>query len=130
VASRKPGWTGGRLAWSLLGALSEPSSRPEPDVHYFVVAPGGHRRVVIASDGLWDVVSLAEAAAVTRLARTTAMSAQALASMGEKGHHARFGKLRDDITVVIVDLCLPGDDEGAPPVASARVGSACGCSVM
>ena len=43
---------------------------PQPDVLTFTVGPSAHLRAVLASDGLWDVVSFREASAIVCAAPT------------------------------------------------------------
>ena len=48
---------------------------PHPELQHFQVGPGAFQRVVLASDGVWDFVSEAEAACAVRNARTAQAAA-------------------------------------------------------
>ena len=72
----------------------------------FGVAADGFERVVIASDGLWDVCSPAKAASVARRASSAAAAAHKLAELAWTVSHQRFDRLKDGTTIVVVDLNL------------------------
>ena len=49
---------------------------PQPDVLTFEVQPSSHMRVIICSDGVWDMMTLEEACKITRRASTAKAAAQ------------------------------------------------------
>lgn len=71
---------------------------PAPETRRATVGAHEHVRIVLASDGLWDVVSHEEAADLTRRAPTAQAAAQALVDA------AKFVYLEER------GLALPGDD--------------------
>ena len=82
---------------------------PQPECRAFRVERGGWRRVVLASDGLWDVVSREKVAKVAWRAKSANDAAASLAELAWTVSHQRFERLKDDTTVLVVDLDL------APP---------------
>jgi len=89
----------------------------EPDVIQVEVPMEG-ARVIIASDGLWDTCGAEQAARMVRMhapkIAAEKLTQGALRSLG----------LRDDITVVVLDI-IPSKDE---PFARAKAGGGgCGC---
>ena len=65
----------------------------------FCVVAGEHKRVIIASDGLWDFCSRSRAAKVARRARTPSDAAYRLAQLAWTASHQRLDRLKDDTTV-------------------------------
>lgn len=96
---------------------------PDPEIMRFEVSSGAHERVVIASDGLWDVCTNEKAASIVRKAKSAADAAYKLAEYAWRTSHARFDRLKDDTTIVVVDLdcSLPGE---SPPQ---NKDAGCGC---
>jgi serine/threonine protein phosphatase PrpC len=83
---------------------------PQPDVLTFTLEQGGWERVILASDGLWDHCTLSDA---TEAAGSSASAQQAadrlvrrVANLKAPGRSGRL--LKDDVTVVVVDLNLTG----------------------
>lgn len=97
---------------------------PQPDVARFDVAPDQHSRVVIASDGVWDLLTAADAAALARKAKTPKAAALRIVELANERSLRRFERLKDDTTCVVVDL-NPSQLPIAPPVG----GGGC-CSMM
>ena len=99
---------------------------PHPQVSRFTVAHDESRRVVIASDGLWDVISYEHAAAITRESESAQAAADALLAVAQREYHEVRGleKMGDDTTVVVVDLNPAG-----LPFTEPTGGSGC-CSVQ
>ena len=78
---------------------------PEPEQYSFTVGPRAHERIVLATDGLWDVVDKADAAMLCRRSRTPQMVAERLLKMARHAYKERgHADLRDDTTIVVVDL--------------------------
>jgi serine/threonine protein phosphatase PrpC len=82
---------------------------PHPEITHFAVVSGAHERVLIASDGLWDHVTAAEAAATARAAATVEHAVQAVLKMALDRSRRKFGMLSDDVTIVCVDLNTTGE---------------------
>lgn len=74
-----------------------------PDVIGMDVLPGQRIRCVLATDGLWDVVSLASIAKVLNKHQAPTMAAKFLTEKALKRREDRGLRL-DDITVVVVDV--------------------------
>ena len=71
-----------------------------------VTVPKDGARLIIGSDGLWDAVHPKTAAHHTR-EMTASEASHKLLSMAIKKDH-----LKDDVTVVVVDIVPPGHEEG------------------
>ncbi len=71
-----------------------------------VTVPKDGARLIIGSDGLWDAVHPKTAAHHTR-EMTASEASHKLLSMAIKKD-----RLKDDVTVVVVDILPPGDEEG------------------
>ena len=67
---------------------------PHPDVTRFVVNPGEHVRVIMASDGMWDMVTTAEALRTARRAATAQQAADRLVALAYRRSASRFNELR------------------------------------
>lgn len=108
------------------GALAGTKSAwvlPHPEVVPFDVPFGRHVRVVLASDGLWDIVSAEEVAAILRAQATPQDAADALLEVAKQvylGERA-LPKMGDDTTILVVDL-LPGGPATAAPVRPKAAG--------
>ena len=61
-------------------------------------------RTVIASDGVWDFLSLEEGARIARKAASAQQAAHAIVDLTYKRSMRRLGRLKDDTTCVVVDL--------------------------
>ncbi|KAJ1446272.1 phosphatase 2C-like domain-containing protein [Pelagophyceae sp. CCMP2097] len=89
---------------------------PELEARGWAVGPDAFDRVVLATDGLWDVVSHADA---VRLVKRRGLSPQRAAEVllrCARGAYARKGGgVRDDVTVVVVDINPSGLDCAVPP---------------
>ena len=97
---------------------------PHPELLRFEVPPGGFERVVLASDGLWDFCTAQQAARVARGARSAQAAAHLLAELAWNVSHAKLDRLKDDTTVLVVDLDL------SPPGEKSEKGGADGCCVV
>ena len=95
---------------------------PHPDVVHFDVAHGKHVRTVLASDGLWDICSADEAAAILKSAPTPQKAADELLEIAKRVYQGERGleKMGDDTTIMVVDL-MPG--------GKAAAGSASSCAL-
>ena len=117
-----------------------------PGVRHLRLAPGAHARVLLASDGIWDVIEdaylravmkkhaaasahacaaavarAAHAAAVKRVLRARYGGSGGFASDGERALAEAEAKLRcDDIGVVVVDI-EAGLPDASPVAAHAPV---------
>lgn len=82
------------------------SSEPDAATLRLPPAPAGRRHVlVVASDGLWEVVGGAEAVAAAAAAGTPAAAAAALADLARRrGVACRGGRVLDDCTVAVAFL--------------------------
>ena len=81
---------------------------PEPEFTTKMVAPGQKARVIIASDGMWDVYEDEESEMISRgtmidLPRTSDAAAMLLAKRAQEDR-SFDGLAPDDITVVVCDL--------------------------
>ena len=74
-----------------------------------VTIPKNGARLIIGSDGLWDAVHPKTAAHHTREMAATEASHKLLSMAIKKDH------LKDDVTVVVVDVFPPGCEEKVPP---------------
>ena len=92
---------------------------PEPELMAFKVAPHEFVRVVIASDGLWDFVSHVEAAKVVRKSYSSTRAAERLVQLACNRSLSSRGRLKDDTTVIVVDL-NPSSHSSWPALATKR----------
>eukprot|EP00793_Prasinoderma_coloniale_P001470 PRCOL_00005245-RA len=102
-------WPGGlAMARTLGDCAAHPIISAEPETRQVYVPRGCAARLIIASDGLWDGLSAKAAAKLVR-AKPATTAAPALCQAAKKARG-----LRDDITVVVIDV-LPGGagDTGA-----------------
>jgi len=88
---------------------------PQPEVLRFVV--GSHTRVVLASDGLWDVTPHELALQIVRGAATCSDAADLLLAHAHRVYCEERGLERpgDDTTVMVVDINPTGTDFAPPP---------------
>jgi serine/threonine protein phosphatase PrpC len=79
---------------------------PHPEISTFEVPPGAVFRAVLASDGLWDVCTTAEAAAIAHGEPTAEAAANRLLELARRVYLGDRGldKMGDDTTVLVVDL--------------------------
>lgn len=77
---------------------------PQPDALRFDVPPDGFVRVVLASDGLWDFVTKADAARLLRTTQTAQRAAEQLVSLAKSRSVSRIGRLKDDTTVIVATV--------------------------
>lgn len=87
---------------------------PQPEAQRFEVQPGQHQRVIVASDGCWDFVKADEAAMLVRRARSAQEAATKLTSLASKRSHAQLGRLKDDTTVIVVDIDFTPRSQSPP----------------
>ena len=87
---------------------------------YFTIGAGEHQRLVLASDGLWDVCSTEQAAKVVRKAQSCEAAGKALTKLGRERHLRKFNTLKDDVTVLIVELNPSALEHTPLPKASSR----------
>ena len=97
---------------------------PEPEIQRFCVREGGHCRVALASDGLWDFCSFQRAAKIVRGAATAQVAADALVALVERESERRFGRLKDDTTVAVLELDLRSE-EARQAAHAAQAGGCC-----
>jgi len=102
---------------------------PHPQIQSFRMEEGKHYRVLLASDGLWDVVSSAEACRLLCAAHDVDGAAVSLLQAAEKEYLEvrRRTEMGDDTTVMVVDLNLslsaPTEQTGATLAATKEDGS-------
>ena len=87
---------------------------------------GAGCRVALASDGLWDFCSFQRAAKIVRGAATAQVAADALVALVERESEQRFGRLKDDTTVAVLELDLRSEEARQ----AARAAQAGGCCVV
>ena len=92
---------------------------PHPEVTRFRVTSSQCVRAVIASDGLWDLVSPDEASEVLRTGKSATSCANRLLEKALYRSNTKFNELKDDTTVMVVELNPSGEP---PPVAPAGGG--------
>ena len=106
---------------------------PQPEVLSFTLDQGGWERIVLASDGLWDCCTLAEATSIAcDKSASPLQAADRLVKKVAKPPGGRAGGPMDDVTVVVVDLDLTGNGPAAklstkPHRISRMVGGGGGC---
>jgi len=102
---------------------------PQPDIMTFTVGPHDFERVVLASDGLWDVVSTADVATVCRRSANPQLAADRLLRMAKEAYQRRgVSGFRDDTTILVVDINpsnLPMRE--APVTCDEVLGVDCAC---
>jgi len=99
---------------------------PHPEVHTFELMPGEHMRVVMASDGMWDIMgkngdstkkskrasqippSVRAASIMARINEQNGECSQRLLKRTIADYKANIGRIGDDTTIMVVDLNLTG----------------------
>lgn len=89
---------------------------PEPQIHTFEVPADGIYRLVLASDGLWDVCSFEAACVHMKKASTVESCAKALLKIAEREYLDVRGHdmMDDDTTVLVIELNPAGVNYSAP----------------
>mmetsp|Transcript_30584 Transcript_30584/g.79406 ORF Transcript_30584/g.79406 Transcript_30584/m.79406 type:complete len:401 (+) Transcript_30584:74-1276(+) len=92
---------------------------PHPEIQRFSLSPSACTRIVLASDGLWDVTSHAHALQMVRAASSCTEAANALLA---HAHHVycderQLDRPGDDTTVMVIEV-NPNAVEWTPPPAS------------
>lgn len=107
-------WT--KCAWVL----------PHPQLLDFTVAAGEHKRVILASDGLWDVISPEDAVIIARDSPSVDAAAELLMRRAKDEYLTKRGlaKMGDDTTVMVIDL------NPSNVMFAARGGRGTGCCVV
>ena len=102
---------------------------PHPQIEPFEVPAGRWTRVIMASDGLWDVCEHESAVRLARECSSAQEAAEALLIFAQREYAERGKKgVGDDVTVLCVDLnpsCLPfrpPASEGAEYCCSSELG--------
>ena len=93
---------------------------PHPEIARIELAPGSRSRFVLASDGLWDFVSAEKAAAVAFAAPSAQRAADRLERLAVERSNNKFDFLKDDVSVVVVDVDLRDEETRAEAAAAAR----------
>lgn len=99
-------WT--KSAWCL----------PQPELHTLPLPePSSHLRVILASDGLWDICSAEMAASIARASPTVGEAADELMAIAKDVYNRERGLelMGDDTTVMVVDINPSGAKFVAPP---------------
>ena len=101
---------------------------PHPEHKAFDVGEQQHVRVILASDGLWDVCTHSLATHIARSSETPKEAADALLNHAESIYIGKRGRshMGDDTTVLCVDL-NPSNLSFQPAAGSAGLG---GCAIM
>ena len=97
---------------------------PHPEIRRHHVGRDGCYRAVLASDGLWDFLTVEAARKVLCSATDVAAAAAKLADTAKSKSNGKFNFIKDDITVVVVEL----NPSGAPPPLTLAEASGC-CAV-
>ena len=89
---------------------------PHPETLEFTVPASKRYRVVLASDGLWDICSAERAAEIVHAADTPQDAAEALLAVAKGVYQGERGleKMGDDTTVMVVEI-NPSGVVGPPP---------------
>lgn len=96
---------------------------PHPEIIRFKVTGSRCVRTVIASDGLWDLVSVEEASKVLKKGKTPTSCADKLLEMALFRSNSKFNELKDDTTVMVIELNPSGE-----PIQLAATASCCAIS--
>jgi len=97
--------TGGvslQVSRSIGDSLAARSVIPHPEITSFKAPVDGYARFILASDGLWDVVSSKEVGRLVRSTRDPQRASTKLATAA-KTRRLNQGRSMDDITVIVVD---------------------------
>ena len=105
---------------------------PHPSILRFELPRGAHARIVIASDGLWDFATHAKAATLVRAAKSAQAAADRLTRLAWETSHAKFERLKDDTTAIVVELDCRGAEarRAAAARAAAAPSGSCACAVQ
>ena len=96
---------------------------PQPEIMRFNVPSDGCMRVVIASDGLWDLMAPSHACEkVLARERDAQDCAYKLVNMAIEKSNMRFNQLKDDTSVIVVELNPSG---GAVPLTKPAAAGCC-----
>lgn len=74
-------------------------------------------RVVVASDGMWDVISNERAASIIRRIRDPRKAARKLVAMAEK-LRLYNGRRTDDVTVTVIEVCAPSNGPSSDEIST------------
>ena len=77
---------------------------PQPEIVSFEVGHSQHLRAIVASDGVWDFLTLQAACKIARTAATPQAAATAIVDAAYWKSMAKFERLKDDTTCVVIDL--------------------------
>jgi hypothetical protein len=105
--------------------------RTQPAVGGIDAGADGDLCVIIATDGLWDVVDNTEAVEIATKHKHATQASIALVEIARTRWREKSGNLRDDITVIVVNLPFLQSEDAPPRVnAAPRVsnGSSAGSS--
>ncbi|KXZ54621.1 hypothetical protein GPECTOR_4g686 [Gonium pectorale] len=103
-------WPGGLCVSRSVGDLDAgPEVVPLPHIRQ-VILPSAGARIIICSDGVWDLMSLSKAVKLCRFKPAAAASATLMGAV------SRDLRLLDDASIIVVDL-LPSDTTSWPTVA-------------
>ena len=103
---------------------------PQPELRRFEVSGEEHVRVVLCSDGVWDFVTVEEAAAVARRARTCDDATRLIVQKAYNRSMRKLERLKDDTTCVVVDLNPSGRPFGKPDLGGGGAGDGGCCALM
>lgn len=103
-------WPGGLCVGRSVGDLDAgPEVVPLPHIRQ-VILPTDGSRLIVASDGVWDLMSLSKAVKLCRLKNALSASSVLMATV------SRDLRLLDDASIIVVDL-LPSDSSSFPTIA-------------
>ncbi|KAF5831437.1 hypothetical protein DUNSADRAFT_13145 [Dunaliella salina] len=103
-------WPGGLCVARSIGDLDAgPEIVPVPHIRQVMMPPQGCR-LILASDGLWDLMSYSKAVTMTRAKPTSAATAALIQVV------SRDLRVMDDASIVVVDM-LPNERTSFPTVA-------------
>ena len=77
---------------------------PHPELLRFEVRPGDHMRAVMCSDGVWDLLTQEEVAAMARKSISAQAVADNIVATAVRRSKRKLNRLKDDTTCVCVDL--------------------------
>ena len=104
---------------------------PQPEIVRFTLEEGSLARVVLASDGLWDFATHAQAAGLLHKARTAEAGARSLLRHAVQASNVRYNDLKDDTTVVVVELdCRAPGDRALAKVGGSGEAAGCGACLI
>ena len=105
---------------------------PQPQMARSRVGAEEHHRVIIASDGLWDVVSHEKCMELCRGAPTVQAAAEALVEAAKVVYleHRQLELPGDDTTVLVVDLNPSQLAFVEPPPVASSGGDGSGCCLI